>query len=352
MDIGVDFLTLTSDSVATEGVKGSVSVFAVQGVVLKDMTIKDNVGDGVTIFDGGALRIEDVTISGHSRIGVGVFEHSFVRISGGTIKENTRQGVFVQGGSRARIDNVDITDNTREGVLLSEGSSVFIGAGSMITGNDRDGLSVAENSTARIDDVTISDSGRRAIFVRDAGVLRASNSTIGSDNPDSSPNPYAILVVRGSILNLAGGNAVSNTAVEPGGGTAINVTTGSSMRQGNVFGDPGSISATNRALTLSNQSFADLRDFTVTGDVRVLRNSLLRLEKDDTGLVTGNIEVGQDSAVSFRLDGSGSVEVTGTVTCLDTESSADFGGQSAADIVGGNGKELDCSGYGPGNSKP
>ncbi len=60
----------------------------------------------------------------------------------------------------------------------------------------------------------------------------------------------------------------------------------------------------------------------------------------------------RDSAIAFTLEDSGSVTVNGTVTCLDTESSADFEDQTAIDIVGGDGSAMDCSGYGPGNSGP
>ena len=325
--IGIDFLTLTGNS-ATDGVDGRVAVSGAQRVVLADMTVKNGGSQGISVNRGAAVLLDDVTVSGHSRNGVSVIDNSYVRIEGGTITANDR-GVFVQGSSRASIDDVDITENTREGVLLTEGSSGFIGTESIISDNDRDGLVVAENSTVRIDDITISKNGRRAIQIRDSGFVRAVDSKIESDMPDSSTFGDTILVNRGSNLNLLGGNTVSNSAV--GGGTAISVANESSMRQG--FGDSGAISATSQALRVVNQSYADLRKFTLTGDVSVSRHSLLRLRQDTVGLITGDVEVARDSAVSFAPDSSGSVVVTGTVTCLDTESSADFEDQTAADIV-------------------
>lgn len=352
--IGIDFLTLTG-STAGDGVDGTVTMIGARGIALTNMTVKNSTGpngNGITVLDGGVLRLVGVTISGHSRTGVRVLEYSFFRITGGTITDNGRQGVLVSGSSRANFSGVSITLNTREGVSVAGGSSVFIGNGSMISDNGRDGLRVTQNSTGQIDDVTISGNGRRSIQLFDSGFVTARNSDILSNIPDSASSPGGVFINRGSNLRLGGGNIIGNTAVEPGGGTAITVLAGSVLRQG-PQGGPGVINSTaGRGLAVIDHSYADLRDFTLTGDVRVLRHSLLKLRKDTNGLVTGNIEVARDSAVSFALEDSGSVVVTGTVTCADTESSADFPGQTAADIVGGNGKELDCSGYGPGNSQP
>jgi len=188
------------------------------------------------------------------------------------------------------------------------------------------------------DSSTISGNGRTSIFINQ-------NSYLGLRDSDVLGN--GIRVAFGSVLAMKGGNTVTRT----GGGTAIIVRDGAMMEvQAGAGNSITSVGGT--ALRVRAQSMATLDSFTIEGAVVVRRHSFLSLSKDPVGVVIGNISVEKDSAISFGLEGSGSVEVTGTITCTDTESSVDFDGQSASDIVGGEGNEMHCSGYGPGNSAP
>jgi parallel beta-helix repeat protein len=318
------------------------------------MTVRDCTSpsscSGINASTGASLTLNSVTSSGHRRRGVLVFDNGFARITGGTFTSNGRDGILITDGSRGRISGATITDNDRHGVNVSFGSSLNL-SNSTITNNDRNGVNLTGNSTGEIDGNTISGNIRRSIGVADNGHARVEANVITSDIPDSAPDRGGILVNRNGILFLGGGNTITNTTNEAGGGVAITLLAGSFLRQG----DPGhdTITSVNGlALDMSNQSQAELRNFTLSGDISVNRHGLLRMRKDTNGVVNGDIEIRRDSAVSFALAGSGSVAVNGAVTCLDAESSADFAGQTAVDIVGGDGSAMDCSGYGPGNSQP
>lgn len=332
----------------TDGVDGRVLVDGASRIGLSNMTVKNAFGNGVAVVGGGAVSLFNVIVTGHSSAGVGVFDNSFARITNGSVDNNTRQGVLLLGSSRVTLSNVDVTDNGREGVSAGEGSSVSVRDSSTVVDNTGDGLRLSQNSHGRLDDSTISGNGR-PIQLFDAGVLSMARNVISSDVADVPGTTGGILANRNSTIRLGGGNSITNTAAA--GGTALSAAGGSFIRQGQT-GAPASIISTNGvALNVANMSQVDLRNFNLSGQTVVSRHSLLRLRKDDNGSVTGDIEIGKDSAVNFSLADSGSVQVSGTVTCLDTESSAGFPDQKARDIVGGNGKKLKCSGYGPGNSQ-
>ncbi|MBT5051579.1 MAG: right-handed parallel beta-helix repeat-containing protein [Rhodospirillaceae bacterium] len=344
--IRTDGLSFSGNTPA-DGVDGSISVAGAIRIQMHGMTVKNSTGNGVIVTEGGSVLFLNVTITGHSRAGVLVLDNSLARIINGSIDNNTRQGVFLSGSSRVTLSNVDVTNNGREGVSAGEGASVSVRNSSTITDNTGDGLRIIQNSFGRLDDSTVSGNGR-PIQLFDAGVLSMARNVISSDVADIPGSTGGILANRNSTLRLGGGNIITNTAAA--GGTAISAAGGSHIRQGDA-GAPASISSTSGvAVNVTNMSQVDLRNFTLSGLTVVNRHSLLRLRKDDTGLVTGDIEVGRDSAVNFGLIESGSVQVTGTVTCMDTESSADLPNQTAVDIVGGDGEELDCSGYNAGNN--
>ncbi|MCZ6742903.1 MAG: right-handed parallel beta-helix repeat-containing protein, partial [Alphaproteobacteria bacterium] len=303
---------------------------------------------GLFMGSGSSALISNSTFSYNGRVGFFVDSGSSALISISTFSNNGREGIFADSGSSASIEDSTVSDNGRNGIVARGGSSVVI-EDSTVSDNGRNGLLFEENSTGEIEDIVISGNTRRALTVSDNGYVSVEDSTITSDIPDSAANRGGVLVNRRGVLRLRG-NTITNTADEPGGGSAIRVLAGSFLRQGRGLDI---ITSTNgRALGVSNQSQADLRDFTLTGNITVERHALLRLRKDTNGTVYGNIVLQRDSAIAFTLEGSGSVTVNGTVTCLDTESSADFEDQTAIDIVGGDGNAMDCSGYGPGNSGP
>lgn len=335
---------LVNGASITDNAAGGVLVLDGSSFSINGGSITNNSGQGISVSGSSRASVDDAGISLNSREGVLVTEGSSFFINAGTITNNGRQGILVSGSSRASVDHADVTLNSREGVLVTEGSSCSIRNSSNLTDNGRDGLSVTENASALIDDITISGNGRRAIQAFDRGFVRANSSHIQSDQPDTSPY-LTISIRRGSSLRLGGDNTVLNTAAD--GGTAITITGGSTMRQ-STLGSSGKdvISSTaGQVLGVTDQSFADLRNFELTGGVQVNRHSLLSLRKDPNGVVTGNIEVLRDSAVSFGLEEFGSVNVAGTVTCLDTESSVDLENQTAADIVGESGWGLRCTDY-------
>jgi hypothetical protein len=383
----------------TDGVEGTFSIAGAQNISFENLTVRNastasfNSGNGITVSGAGTVSLYEVTVRNNSRIGVGVFDHSFLTMNHSQITLNGRQGINAVGGSRVTVFGSDITNNDREGVSLFHASSLSIAVSgsttSKINDNKREGIraqlgssvfvagfsrgdididiEIKNNgsdgnrealdlsaSTAQIDDVTISGSFGRPVIMSDGSILRVFDSVIESDIADvPGGSTGGILVNRGSILTLGGNNTVSNVAAAPGG-TAISVANASSFRSSRTgTRDEDEISSTNgRALNISSSSLGDLRNFELKGLMRIVNQSTGRLRKDTIGVVYGDIEVARDSVISFVPTQEGSVQVTGTVTCADTESSADLADQSAADIVGGNGKNLDCSGYGPANSKP
>jgi hypothetical protein len=376
---------------------GSVNVFEARNITLRNLTVKQASDDGIIVSGAGTVYLDTVTVSDNRGRGVGVFDHSFLSMSRSTVTKNDEQGINAVGGSRVTVFGSDITenkleginlfhdvslsvgrlrgggglpartskinDNEREGIRAQLGSSVFVsGIGSAkieIKNNgkdgDREGLDLSA-SKAHIDDVIIEGNYGRPVVAFDGSVLRAFDSTIHSDVPDDGLSTGGMLFARGSILTLGGRNTITNDAAAPGG-TAISISNASQFQSSRIGTRPKDvISSTNgRALSVSRKSLGDLRNFELNGFTQVLNQSSLRLRKDTSADVNGDIEVSRDSAISFLLTPlpeGGSVKVTGTVTCTDTESSADLAGQTAADIVGGNGKKLKCSGYGPANSKP
>ena len=345
--IRTDGLSFTGATPA-DGVDGSISVAGAIRIQMVAMTVKNSTSNGVAVFEGGSVLFLNVTITGHSRAGVLVVDNSLARVINGSIDNNVRQGALISGNSRATFSNVDVTNNGREGISAFETSSISVRQSSIISDNTGDGLRVRQSSYGRLEDSTVSGNGRPFQLFESSSMTIARN-VISSDVADVPGTTGGILVNRGSTLRLAGGNTISNTAA-PDPGTAVSVLANSMLRQG-PGGAPDAISSTSGlALNVANMGQADFRDFTIAGLTTVNRHSLLRLRKDATGLVTGDIEIQRDSAINFGLAESGSVQVTGTVTCLDKESSADFPDQTAADIVGGNGEELDCSGYNVGNN--
>ncbi|MCZ6449088.1 MAG: right-handed parallel beta-helix repeat-containing protein [Alphaproteobacteria bacterium] len=344
-----------SGATATDGIKGRVIVVGTQLVQFTNMTVKDctiSRCSGIGAFQGASILLDRVTSSGHLRRGVLVTDHSFAQINRGTITNNGREGIRITRNFGAVIEGdptiTTVSNNGRDGLLVSGGSFVNI-ENSTFSNNGQRGLHFNNNSTGELENIVISSNTRTALTVSDSGFVFLEDSMITSDIPDSAANRGGVLVNRRGVLRLRG-NTITNTADEPGGGSAIRVLAGSFLRQGRGLDI---ITSTNgRALGVSNQSQADLRDFTLTGNITVERHALLRLRKDTNGTVYGNIVLQRDSAIAFTLEGSGSVTVNGTVTCLDTESSADFEDQTAIDIVGGDGNAMDCSGYGPGNSGP
>ncbi|MDX1484930.1 MAG: right-handed parallel beta-helix repeat-containing protein [Alphaproteobacteria bacterium] len=335
--IGVDELTIRGKNNPTEGVEGNVSIRAARRIELRDMTVRDCIlpgpgrCTGIIIDSGAQVLILNVTVSGHEGTGVSVTNGSVVEISGSLIDGNQRVGINLNTGASARVTG-----------------------GSAVTGNGRNGISVGGNATAVLSGITVADNARRSLSASDNGFVIAEQSTFASDVPDGA-NDGGVLVNRAGALVLDGGNTVTNTAAA--GGRALTVFAGSFLRQGGGDAHDTITSSNGLALIVQDKSLADLRTFTLTGDIRVDRDSLLRLRKDApdadvaNGTVTGSILVRRDSAINF-VQAEGPVTVSGTVTCADAESSVDLGGQSAAAIVGGDGSELACSGYGPGNGQP
>ena len=230
--ITTDKLTLTSKNNSSEGIDGFVLVTGARGTTFTNITVKNGNGSGIVVSEGGSLTLNGVTSSGHSRAGVFVLEKSLAKIFGGTITGNSRNGVSVQQGSHVTISNVMITANGRSGVRGASASSVDIVNSTTISSNGRHGVEMVDNSFAAVESSHISGNTRRAVSVADSGFVGVEDSVVLSDIPDSAPNRGGILANRGAVLWLRGGNIITNTADEAGGGRAVEILAGSFLRQG------------------------------------------------------------------------------------------------------------------------
>ena len=94
-------------------------------------------------------------------------------------------------------------------------------------------------------------------------------------------------------------------------------------------------------------SAAEFRDAAINGNMFSSQDSWLRLRNQmtsSTTTVNGNIQLFADSLLAFKIPDAGPpVQVTGSVTCDDDESSV--AGAGNANVTGAGG--LNCTGFDP-----
>lgn len=284
----------------------------ITGVCSEDVTINKNdltlEGDGGTV-DGTitirtarwvVIRNLEVTGSGAGVVGT---ENAAFTVEDSVIKENDTDGIVVENGAHGTITGNTITNNGRalppdsgRGVIVNDGGNANI-SNNTITDNHSDGIGVFNNAFARVEENMIERNGRAAVFEAGIQVTRA---RVRANGNMIRHNGYAGL----EIFNA--GDYRTGTFVSEDG-NPDNLFPFEVIDQG-----PGGL-----AVEMGRQSFVDLRQVTVTGNIDVYAQAIVQVRGDDRGTnqpcstVAGIVSViGPNSVAELRqvgVTGVGSV---------------------------------------------
>ncbi len=297
----------------------------ITGVCKEDVTIKKNdltlEGDGGTV-DGTitirtarwvVIRHLEVTGSGAGVVGT---ENAAFTVEYSTISYNDTDGIDVEDGAHATITHNDIKNNGRaalpdsgRGVVVNDGGNAHI-SNNFIEDNRSDGIGVFNGAFARVEENMIERNGNAVHF--DAGI-NVSRATVRANGNVIKNNGYAGVEVfnaadyrTGTFVNPAGNldNLFPFEQIEKGAGVL--------------------------AVEVGRNSFADLRQVNVTGNIDVFATSIVQVRGDTVGpnkpcsTVAGTVSVfGPNSVAQLRQ-----VNVTSTFFDSTRSTFIQFGSNS------------------------
>ena len=323
-----EYLVIQTDGISISGASGDrtrdviaygLDLRGAQRVSLRSFTIVFGSG----LFNGSAAVYDDVVMGGLSvnsnskaevteslirgPYGVSVLESSVLYMQLSPI-EDLAPGIVVADGAWAYITSSDIT-NTRYGIEVARNASLTLLGGSLGP--------ATEDNGAR---------GCNPLCIRDGSTALIDGTAIEGTNEDPKIGG-AVTVSRNSDLRLIGNTSISNSGSQP----AVGIYEASSLRQDRTNGLGGSLTGD---LKVSGKSYADLRAGSVSGNIDVRLDSLLRLGASGLGsdpaqiVVTGSTTLAQDSHLVVE---DPLVTINGDITCADRRSrlAGSFGGTGA-----------------------
>lgn len=240
-DIILDGDPLGSGDPITRGNIGGITLDSAQRIVIRNLDIFGE-GGGLRAVGGSAFLLKGATIVGRPSPGVSVLDGSIGIIEDSQIDSNGDQNAPVGGG-----------------ILVDGGSSAVI-TGNEIVANAGDGILVANGSFARVEDNTIEFNGGRAVFSE--ANLKISSATVEANgNRIREDLNFGVLVEDGGVYKA--GAVLSRVLPDnPLGFEEI------------------SAGITGIALLIRGNSFANLRQAKVTGEIRVTALSALEVNGD------------------------------------------------------------------------
>lgn len=283
------------DTLRVRGKTDSYGVGATRGAAVKIRqswiypTSLGNIKWGVSAARNSVVTLDRVTIGGAVN-GVDVYAGSFVEvINGSVIKQNTDRGINASTNSAVTVDGSSITDNVNTGVNGWANSSVNLD-NVIVTGSTY-GIDIGANSRVEV-----------------------ANSIVTT----TADGGYAILTAKSGALRLNGGNTISATGLD---GYAVNVIHASALWQQPKYG----VDTITGLIEIGRDSIADMRGVNLIGGVVVYKDGAFHI-RNHTGtsgvtMITGAIEIMQDSAMTASIWGADPFTIDGSITCLDDESS-------------------------------
>ena len=264
------------------------------GTCIEGLTITK---DDVTVrgADGTAEIQGQINIDGARRVSL----RDFIFTAAG------RLGVYAFDGAAIVIDNVDISGAAESNISIYLNASAKV-RNSMISGGGSENIDTGDGANLNIKDSFIENAGRVGILVGKASTARIQKTSFtGNGN-------LALAVGFGSMARLRGGGS----DLAPGTDGAIAVSEQAILVQGaghdTITGD----------IFVGQNSYARVRDANIIGDIYVEQHSGLSIADQSTSAtptLTGSVFIAQDSYAELR--GNSPMEITGSVSCNDDESS-------------------------------
>jgi parallel beta-helix repeat protein len=280
------------DDVTIQGMNGAtlnggISINAARRILIKNLTIKNgaealDVGTVDVFLDRGASATLDNVKIRKAAVGVYATGSSFVEIRNGSLIAANETGVWIDYSSSGRVDGSQFQDGTDDAILASRSS------GLKLTNN------TVQNNVFGIESNT------------NASIWMKGNTVTTS--PGLGPT---LSLASAGTVRLQGGNTIQ-------GDVAINMAQGTELIQRK--GHDTLIGAVN----ISESDVARFEDVEIQGDVSITGRSTLKLlevPESATTRVTGGISVDQDSGMTFQFGGDHGIEVLGTLSCADADSS-------------------------------
>lgn len=277
------------DDVTIQGMNGAtlnggISINAARRILIKNLTVKNgaealDVGTVDVFLDRGASATLDNVKIKKAAVGVYATGSSFVEIRNGSLIAANETGVWIDYSSSGRIDGSQFQDGTDDAILASRSSAL------KLTNN------IVQNNVFGIESNT------------NASIWMKGNTVTGVGTQ--------VWLASAGTMRLQGGNTIQ-------GDVAINMAQGTELiqRRGHdtLIG----------AVSISESDVARFEDVEIQGDVTITGRSTLKLlevPETATTRVTGGISVDQDSGLTFQFGGDHGIEVLGTISCMDAESS-------------------------------
>lgn len=255
-------VTITRDDVTLVGdgeVRGTINIIGARRVLIRGLTVSSPTGHGIFGTENAAFRVEGAALERNFMNGVQVRNGAQATIRGGS---------FSQNGQTTAPD-------TGRGVEATHNGSIDV-QGATISGNRSDGVGVFNGSYARLVQNTIEGNGRQATGEAGVQVNRSrvrANGNVVRNNTGSS----AIIVVNhgdyrtGTGLNATDfpNNEFAFEQIEHRVGDGCGVTL------------PLMLSNCLFAIDVSNASYGDFRQVSITGSLFVGRQSFVQVRGDD-----------------------------------------------------------------------
>ena len=244
-------------------------------------------------------------------------------------------GITIDGAQRVTVQDLTIRDGTTTpdpsfpvGVFLTDLASATL-QNLDVFGHGGAGIWARRNAFVLLDtvDVSIPAGGEEAVLLADGADARIQDSTIVSNNPAAFFGA-ALGLFRSAHARLDGGNTIQNTTADPDPAKAIAITVADTsnlriQRSGNTV--EGNVQ-------VETNSQGDFRGVTFVGQTLISGQSSVTYSQDPS--ITGNILL-QQQAMLQAFGAAGDVDVSGTVTCTDTQSGiVDFALSAGGGVIG------------------
>lgn len=254
----------------------------ISGTCTENVTLSRN----QTILQGGVGASIEGQTAGQGAITVTGGANN-VAVNSLGIENGAGHGLVVLHGASVLAQGLTVQNNAGIGIKVGLGSNMYIAGGTQVTGAGDAAVLVHDSSHLVVD-------GGGNVF----------NSNIGGKDG-------TITVYRTSSAKIMDTLNINNT----GGGRALYVAHGSSMRQDNGFatieGDLGSY----------NLSSLMIRDASITGDAKLSFRSTMRFRDEDgaadgTSKLTGKIDIKGGGSADFKS----SFHMQGDIECIGSGS--------------------------------
>jgi parallel beta-helix repeat protein len=271
---------------------GGISINGARRILIKNLTIKNgaaasDVGMVDVFLDGGASATLDNVKVKKASVGVYATGSSFVEVRNGSLFDNNESGLWIDYASSGRVDGSQFQNSSDVGIFASRSSALKLTNNTVQ--NNFSGVAVSTNAS---------------IWMRD--------NTLANTAPDL----FSTLELRSAgTVRLNGGNTIQgDVAIDMGQGSELVQKVGHDT----VIG----------AVSISESDVARFEDVEIQGDVTITGRSTLKLleifssaSPNPMTRVTGGISVDQDSGLTFQFGGDHGIEVLGTISCADADSS-------------------------------